>query len=171
VLSAGAPAAQQLVVVGYRRKVPILTGYSYEVCWHWSTKAGEGWEPIYGCLSDGEQSADQGAPAVPMQDEQDSSVHLASDDSSRALRAASQETPQPVAWSVTLNGHHVNNVFTDLISARRAKAELDRDYPNNGRRVAVRAVVPLVPWPIQCDGVTASGASSEAAKPRAVLAL
>jgi hypothetical protein len=35
-----------------------------------------------------------GAPAVPLQDS--SSVHLAADGSSRALRAASQETP--LAW-------------------------------------------------------------------------
>lgn len=52
-----------LVVVGYRRKVAVLNSYTYEVCWHWSTKTGEGWEPIYGHLSDGENAADAGQQA------------------------------------------------------------------------------------------------------------
>jgi hypothetical protein len=47
---------------------------------------------------------------------------------------------EPVAWSVTCDGEHVNNVHTSEIEANRAKRNLDRDFPDHSREV-----VPLAP--------------------------
>lgn len=46
---------------------------------------------------------------------------------------------EPVAWSVTCDGEHVNNVHTSEIEANRVKRNLDRDFPDYSREV-----VPLV---------------------------
>ena len=46
----------------------------------------------------------------------------------------------PVAWSITLDGMHTNNVFTIKTEAREVLAELNTAYPEYASR---RAVVPL----------------------------
>ena len=46
----------------------------------------------------------------------------------------------PVAWSITLDGIHTDNVFTTETEARAVLAQLNTVYPEYA---AIRAVVPL----------------------------
>ncbi|MCA0214566.1 MAG: hypothetical protein LCH79_15480 [Proteobacteria bacterium] len=57
-----------------------------------------------------------------------------------AILADAAKDVQVVAWSVTCDGEHVNNIHTSEIEANRGKRNLDRDFPDH-----TREVVPLVP--------------------------
>jgi hypothetical protein len=119
-----------------------------------------------------------GAPAVPLQDEQDS-VHLADNGSSRALRAASQESPRPEMKLCPFCGYAQCGVIPDADEDGPMYhgycAACDTEGPvvySTAIKMAAEADA-IAAWnrrPVQCDGrdgVTGSGASSEAAKPLA----
>jgi hypothetical protein len=118
-----------------------------------------------------------GAPAVPLQDEQDSSsVHLADNGSSRALRAASQESPRPEMKLCPFCGYAQCGVIPDADEDGPMYhgycAACDTEGPvvySTAIKMAAEADA-IAAWnrrPIRCDGrdgVTGSAASSEAAE-------